>query len=591
MAEDTAPEPFRPSYTPAPGEAQLTARAVIAGCLIGGVCGCTNIYMGLKVGWTFGASIIAAVLSFAVFAALGKRLSVLETNIAQAAGSSAGYMSSSAGLVSAIPAMTMLGERIEWWALMLWAVATAFLGVFFAVPLRRQMLEVDNLPFPSGIATCETILAMVSDASDSLGKSRMLLYSAIYAGLFALTGHFVPAVESPPLHEWIVWAPLAAAAAWGFTVSLGPALMGAGFIMGPRVIFSLVAGAIVSWGILGPLVKHFGLAPGANMAWADGARGWLLWPGVSLMVAEALASLAMSWRTFVRAFQFNSAKEDSKPEFLVNTADRIPASWWMGGLAAGSIVTVLISEIVFGIMWPLTLIAIALSAVLAIVAVRSVGETDINPIGGMGKVTQLVFGGLASGSITTNLMCAAITGAGASQAGDMMTDLKTARMLGASPRKLLVAQLWGCVAGIIFVVPVYYVFTSAYELGGEKLPAPAAFAWKAMAELLNKGFSSLPPYAPLAIFVATLVGAALPVLRQFKVIQPYVPSGLAFGIAFIVPAYNSFQMFWGLLILWIWQRFNKQAADKYAFTVASGLIAGEGLMGIVNAGLTILGIG
>jgi OPT family oligopeptide transporter len=208
----------------------------------------------------------------------------------------------------------------------------------------------------------------------------------------------------------------------------------------------------------------------------------------------------------------------------------------------------------------------------------------------MGKVTQLVFGGLAPGQIPTNLMTAAITGAGASQAADMMQDLKTGYLLGASPRKQFIAQLMGICAGVVFVVPVYFVFTSAYEIGGERMPAPAAFAWKAMAELLAKGFGALPPHAGTAALIAACFGVAMPLLRKADRIRPYVPSGLAVGIAFIIQAYYSLVMFYGLIIWWIWRKMKPSSVAEYNFALASGLIAGEGLMGIVNAVLTILGV-
>jgi hypothetical protein len=132
MANDDRMTPADPTaderlYTPAPNEAQLTARAIIVGCLVGSVISCTNIYVGLKIGWAFGASIIAAVLGFSVFAATGRRLTVLETNTAQTAGSAAGYMSSAAGLLAAIPAMNLLGYEIAWPMLILWSLAVAFL--------------------------------------------------------------------------------------------------------------------------------------------------------------------------------------------------------------------------------------------------------------------------------------------------------------------------------------------------------------------------------------------------------------------------------------------------------------------------------
>ncbi|HAN32782.1 MAG TPA: hypothetical protein DCQ06_14405 [Myxococcales bacterium] len=340
---------------------------------------------------------------------------------------------------------------------------------------------------------------------------------------------------------------------------------------------------------MGPLAKFSGWAAGPVMDYKTGARGWLLWPGVALMVAEALTALGLSWRTFARALTMSAQGEQDAVEEL-DVDEEIPNSWWIGGLLLGSTITVYIANEMFGIAPWLSLIAIALSAVLAIVAVRSVGETDINPIGGMGKVTQLVYGALAPAQMTTNLMTAGITGAGASQAGDMMEDLKTGHLLGASPRKQFGAQLVGIGFGVVFVVPVYMLFSASYEIGGEKLPAPAAFAWKAMAEVLAKGLEALPPHATEAVAIAAAVGIVLPLLRKAPRVAKFVPSGLAMGIAFIIPAFYSLLMFYGMLGWLIWRRVAPDAVDKYNFALASGLVAGEGLIGIVNAALTILGV-
>lgn len=575
-----------PQYVPAYQEAQLTARALIAGSLTGGVVACTNIYIGLKIGWSFGASIIAAVLSYAVFAAIGRRLSVLETNIAQTAGAAAGGMAGAAGLINVIPAMQLLGHHFAWPTLILWAVAVSFLGVFFAVPLRRQFIEIDKLRFPTGTATAATILAMNSESGDATAKASALIWATIVAGAFTLAYFFFPQLENPPLDHWLGIGALAAAAAWGFKLYLGPSLLGAGFLMGPRVVLSLLLGAVLSWGLLGPLAKSWGWTTGDIMSFSNGPRGWILWPGVALMVCEALMSLALSWRTFVRALKPASVRDRNQQV----APQQIPNSWWIGGLVAGSLVTIVISSSVFGIVWYHTIVAIVLSAILAAVASRSLGETDINPMGGVGKVTQLVFGGLSPGQITTNLMSAGITNGGAAQAGDMMQDLKTGYLLGASPRKQLWAQLTGICVGVVLVVPVYEIFTRAYKLGSEQVPAPAAFAWKAMAELLVNGFKSLPPHAPAALATAAAIGIILPILRRVERLKPVVPSGLAIGIAFIVPAYNSLVMFLGLLIWLLWRRVAPNSAEKYTFAVASGMIAGEGLVGIVNAGLTIAGV-
>ena len=140
-----------------------------------------------------------------------------------------------------------------------------------------------------------------------------------------------------------------------------------------------------------------------------------------------------------------------------------------------------------------------------------------------------------------------------------MQDLKTGHMLGASPKKQFIAQLIGICAGIVFVVPAYYLFTSAYEIGSDQIPAPAAMAWKAMAELLAKGFEALPPHATEAVIIATIIGASVPLLRKIEAIKKWVPSGLAMGIAFIIPAFYSLVMFYGMVAWWIWNRRIKRS--------------------------------
>ncbi len=572
-------------YTPRSGERQLTARSVVAGCLLGGVVSCMNIYMGLKIGWSFGGSLIAAILGFALFMVLGRSLSVLECNITQTSGSAAGTMASAAGLLAAVPAMDLLGFEIPLPGLFLWCLSVAYLGVFFAVPLRRQMIEVDQLRFPTGTATAETILAMFAKAQEAVDKARALLWAGALAGAFTLLTYFVPVLEMPPAELFGV-AAVSAAAAWGFRFYFGPMLFGAGILIGPRVGASLALGAVVAWGVLGPWVQAQGWAPGAVMSYTDGPRGWLLWPGVAIMVSEALTALALNWRTFLRTFRSASrlGSSESRP------GERIPQSWWRNGLAVAAIGTTVAAWYLFEIPPHLTLVALVLSFALAAVAVRSTGETDINPVGGMGKVTQLVYGGLAPGSIGTNLMAAAITGAGASQAADMMQDLKTGRLLGASPRRQFLAQLWGIAAGVLFCIPAYLLVTSAYPLGGEQLPAPAAFSWKAMAELLTQGLEALPPHAATAVAIGLAFGALLPILRRKSSLAPYLPSGLAIGIAFIVQAFFSLVIFFGALALVLWQGARPASAKKLSFAVASGLVAGEGLFGIFKAAMTLLGV-
>lgn len=587
-------------YRPAKGELQLTVRAVLAGCVLGGLIAAMNIYFGLKTGWSIGGSLIAAILGFAIFALLKPLLkrpfTRLEANITQTAASGAGTMASAAGLLSAIPAMGLLADEREgiphlgYLELTAWGASVAFLGVFFAIPLRRQMVVEEKLRFPTGTATAHTLMAMFAEGGDAIRKARALLFFALGAAIFTLGAYFVPEAQTIPIarigEAWGV-AALSWLGAQTFTIYVSPLMYGAGILIGLRVAVSLSLGAVLSWGLLAPW------AVSNEWSTGNGAK-WILWPGVAIMVAEALTSLALSWPTIARAFKRvkpvpGALEEDG--EGADQKSEQISWSLWGLGTGVASLGTIAAAHFVFGIPFWQTMIAIVLSSVLAMIAVRSVGETDINPVGGMGKVTQLVFGGLAQGNIVTNLMSAAVSSAGASQSGDMMQDLKTGHLLGGAPKRQLVAQLSGVTAGILMAVPIYLLFDAAYSIGAERspLPAPAAHSWKAMAEVLVDGFGSLPTNATWAIAAGLAFGVVVPVLRKrFLALRNVLPSGVAFGIAFIVPAFYSLSMLVGAVVFAIFKRKNKSTAEALGYAIASGLVAGEGLTGILNALLTLL---
>jgi uncharacterized oligopeptide transporter (OPT) family protein len=598
-------------YSPKPGERQLTFRAVITGCMVGAIVGAMNISLGLKIGWSFGASILAAILGYAVWHILKpkREFGVLETNIAQTAGSATGAMASTAGLLAPIPALALLDEPIvlSYWNLMLWALAVGFLGVFFAVPLRRQMVVVEKLRFPTGTATAETIVSIFAEGAEAIRKARVLLIFALLAGVYVLITYLYPGLSTPSA---AVMSPAGAfLALYGFKISISAALLGGGLLVGPRIGISLVLGAIVGWLVLGfgIVAPNIGTYEGAWMKGpittlgevADmsyGVRGWILWPGVAIMVADALTSLALSWRSILNTFR--RSPDDARG--AADSADQsIPNSWWLGGLAGGSVLAMVIAQIVFSIPWWMTLLSIAMSSLLAAIAVRCVGETDINPVGGMGKVTQLAFGGVthAQGlkgidAISSNLMAAAVTGAGASQAADMMQDLKTGRMLGASPRKQMIAQCFGILAGIPIVCGVYKIFEATQDIGGatSQYGAPAAHAWKAVAEVMSNGIGSMPPGTQTAAIFGLALGILFPLIRKFspKRVKSYIPSGLAFGIAFIVMPYDSMTMFIGSMLYLVWRMCSPKQCAALMFAVASGLLVGEGVVNVLTSGTELV---
>eukprot|EP01080_Neovahlkampfia_damariscottae_P004337 gene4337-7693_t len=579
----------------------LTPRAIISGILIGILVATMNVNFGLKTGWTQGGCIFAAIASFGMFKIIRPALpfSKEEAVITTTTAAAVGHIASAGGLISSIPALKMLGHTYNVWQLMLWAFSVGYFGVYFAVPMRRQMIEVDKLAFPSGTVTAETIKAMFSDGEDTIKKSTALFIFGGGSALYALASYFIPFLEKPPMPTVLV--------KWGWVLYLNPLLIGGGMLTGFRASFSLILGAIIGWAILGPIVQYNHWVTGAIMKF-DGVRGWILWVGVAVMTADSLMTLIFSAKTIIMGGKsiiesgiefIRKLTKEGWSIFKENPEEEddgsIPALWWIVGLIFSTILLCFVGHFIFDIKFYFVLLAVPLSALLSIIAVRCVGEIDINPVGGMGKITQLVYAGIAPHQITTNLLSAGIVAAGASQCGDLMADLKTGHLLKVKPRKQYIAQCIGVIFGILVCVPIYKLFDTAYEIGGDEMPAPAAHAWKAVAEILSEGVSNLPLHSPWGMLGGAIFGIVL--AAAFKVlgfwrkdVASFIPNALAIGIGFIVPPKQSLAMFIGAAGLLIWKKVAPKHAEFFYFTVASGMVAGEGIMGIVIALLKLIGI-
>ena len=581
---------------------ELTVRALAAGLLVGCLIGASNVCIGLKIGWTFGASITAAVISFALFKALGGLLArpytAGENLISATAGSSAGTMASASGLVACIPALAMLGTELSYWQLVGWAISIAFLGVFFAIPLRRQMIVVERLRYPTGTAAAETIKAMYASGAEAVAKARVLVWAAVIAAVVKLVWSLKPLHLSPFENLSLDDVGLGSVAILGVSVAvlklgvnLSPMILGAGVLIGPRVGWSLFAGSVVAWGICAPLLVHLGVVHPESAAKTYHATfKWVLWPGVSLMVFAGFTSLALQYKTILRALGVGRkvpASEEAEP--LEDAPHPVPRALFVAGMAAATALTVVLAWWLFDIKPWMGLLAVFLSFFMAMVAVRATGETDINPVGAMGKITQVVYGALDPGNMGTNLMSAGITAAGASQAGDLMHDLKAGVMLKVSVTRQVVAQLVGVCVGVFASVGVYKLLDAAYEIPGEEFTGPAVQAWYAMAQVLAKGLGSLPQGAVEAAAVGAALGVVLTLLGRVKAIARWLPSPVGFGIAFVVPAFYSWGMWIGALLTDWANRRDPDRVDRFGASLASGLIAGEGLMMVVVAIGLILG--
>jgi OPT family oligopeptide transporter len=267
----------------------------------------------------------------------------------------------------------------------------------------------------------------------------------------------------------------------------------------------------------------------------------------------------------------------------------VPGSWFVLGYAVLGIAAIYLGHLLWHITWWMGLIAILATFLLVIVAARATGETDITPVGPLSKITQLTFGAIKPGDVSVNLLTANITAGAVGQAGDLLTDLKSGYLLGAKPRQQFMAQFIGVLAGGLATVPIYFVLIpDASKLATEKWPAPAALTWRAVAELLSKGAGALHPSARWGIAIGATLGIILPLLeRAFPKRKNWIPSPTGLGLAFTLNGFNTVMFFIGsLTALFVSKRWPKQAKE-FVIPVSSGIIAGESLMGVAIALLTI----
>jgi OPT family oligopeptide transporter len=583
---------------------QLTWRAVLMGSLLGGTLSLTNLYIGLKAGWGFGVAITACILSYTIWAGLYKvgiartPMTILENNCMQSTASSAGY-STGGTLISAFAAYIMLNNHSLPIPIMLaWVFFLALLGVTMAIPMKRQMINVEQLRFPSGIAAAETLRALHSHGEKAGRAARALGIAGILAALNQFWADGLRVIDSKlPSSFPLKFEPFSISAwmdqlnnfvfgeRWiGRTVMFNwdPIFLAAGALSGLRVSASMFVGGTLCWAVFVPILQAQGVITESGF---KEVVQWTLWGGVACMVTSGLLSFAMQWQSIVRAFR-NVGRMFSRMESrTVSAVDAIetPMSWFIVGQLVSLIALGWLAHATFDMPFWQSAVAVVLSFFLALVACRVTGETDTTPIGAMGKVTQLIFGALNPGNMNINLMSANITAGAAGSAADLLTDLKSGYLLGANPRKQFLAQFAGIFVGTVVTVLSFGVLVpDASVLGSDQFPAPAALTWRAVAIALSKGFDALGPVKTWSMVVGGLVGIALPLLAKlFPKQEKWIPSAAGVGLAWTFHWYYSLLFFLGALISYGFEKGAPQQAKEYTFPVASGIIAGGSLMGVL----------
>ncbi len=592
---------------------QLTVRAVVLGMLLGGVMCLSNLYVFFKTGWSMGVTITAAILAFALLRLLAalrlstRPLTALENNALTTVASGAGYMTGG-GNMAAFGALLMLTPlRPDAVPMIFWFGTIAALGVFVAIPIKRQLINKEGLAFPTGTATAETIRSIhgeaapgtsaeVNGASAGSVQSKALAWSALFAA--ALTWFRdaraswmlfnVPAAIPIPLS--IAGRSLAE---WTLAIKMEVVLVGAGGLISFRTAWSTLLGGLLTYAVLAPAMVANGVIPAVTY---KAIVGYTVWPGAAILVASGLTSFALDWRSVARAFSgigraigIGGRAEAAHPIEAVEC----PGWWFPAGLVVLAPVIVVLMSMLFQIPVWAGIIAVPLAVVMGFVAARVTGETDVTPTKALGPVTQLIYGALTPGNLSGNIMAANVTGGIGLHSADLLTTLKTGWLLGASPRVQFFAQLFGVIAGAVIVVPAFnLLIPDPSVLGTENWPAPACLVWAGVSQAFAGGIDALGAAAKTGLLLGLALGVALALLDKLAParLKPWVPSASGLGIAMVIPGSNSIAMFLGGLIAELLRRLRPRVAAQYVVPVSSGLIAGESLMGVAVALLVVFGL-
>ncbi len=581
---------------------QLTVRSAITGALLGSILSLTNLYIGIKTGWTLGVGITSVILSFATFKILsslklGDEMTVLENNAMQSIATSAGYMTSP--LMASLPAYMMVtGEVIPMWQAYWWMVVLGLLGALFAFPLKKRYINDEQLPFPEGYAAGVVLENLhESDGKEGLVKAKILGIGAVSAALieFFRTGSILAKLKLDALTIPAHWEDIfginpkvAGIPMKELTIGMDTSIvmMGTGMLMSIRATASMLLGAVLNYFILAPIMINKGIIVGTGF---KNITMWALWGGAAMMTTASLYSFFASGNTLSSIVElFNRKKEKKQKKSDILEHIELPKKISYIGVPILSIIIMIMGKQFFNIDYVLSAIAVPLVFIFCIMAVKSTGVTAITPGGALGKMTQVTYAVLAPGNMGTNLISAGITSEVCLSASNLLMDIKPSYMLGGKPRHQAMGHAIGIFCGGLVAVPVFYMMFDGdiSKFSTEQFPMPGATVWKAVAEVLSEGLGALHPTAQVAVLIGGAMGIVFEILTK-KTNGRFPLSPVAFGISFVLPFHISLEFFLGSLIFWLMSRKpQEKRSDRFSTilenkeTIGAGIIAGGSIVGI-----------
>ena len=557
---------------------ELSARSIGVGLVVALIIGSAYPYCVLKLGFGPNLSVVSAFLGFIALVLIMRAAgtNARENNVVQTMGTSAGQTAFMCVLLAAFDLLNQKGVlnppiHLGTWQIFFWLCSASLLGILLAVPMRRHYIDEENLTYADGLAAGETIKVLHEgrDKGASAGPVKALgLGSLASAGLMVLTSFlklfpdtwFLPGLQ--PMSIGFNWSLLS---------------FGSGLLVGFRICLAMGIGMLISWFILPSYLVHHGMIPEETF---PATLRWVMWPATGLMVAGGLTSLALKWKLIAKSFGgLKTARIDGKD---------FPMRFVVIGSICMTVIVCLVQYFSMGIPIWLSLIAVLLSLPLMLVGLRVLGETNWGPISAMSNMMQAIFAFISPGNVPVNMSSSGLTGTIAVTSEALMQDFKAGQLIGSNSRNLTIAQLIAAPVGSIATALIYPLLRNKFGIGPEGLSSPISVKWAGFAELLTQGFKALPPGCLVGLLIGIAVGILLTLLAEKY--AAYVPSPSAMGIGMLLPAAVLMTFVLGGVAQLIWSRTSSKSEEDFRIPLASGLIAGEALLAVVQAILAAAGI-
>lgn len=574
---------FKP-YIPADKVmSELSITSVILGIILAVIFGGANAYLGLRVGMTVSASIPAAVVSMGIIRIILKRNSILENNIVQTIGSAG--ESVAAGAIFTLPVLFMWfnegkADYPKYAEITLICGAASILGILFMIPLRKVLIVKEHykLPYPEGTACAKVLMAGENNKSDA---------NLVFAGL-GIAAIYKFMSDGLKLFSSEVHYDIKRLKGAAIGIDILPALLSVGYICGPKISGYMFAGGLISWIGLMPLINMFGdniiMFPGDKainlMSSGELWSNYIRYIGAGAVAAAGIISLVKTLPIIFSSFSKTLRRKGENEENVTRLNKNIDNKLIWTGIVV--IVLFLWLSPIFPINFPGAILIVIFGFFFATVSSRMVGlvGSSNNPVSGMAIATLIITGVILSSSgiktnnaLTGTIVVGSVICIVAAISGDTSQDLKTGYILGATPMKQQIGEIIGVVASSLAISGVLYLLNNAWGFGSSELPAPQATLMKIVVEGVMEG--NLP-------WNLIMIGAAVAIAVEIM----GVPA-LPFAVGMYLPIYLSAGIMLGGVVRFLIDKFADKVSEK-GILVSSGMIAGEGLVGIILAILEVV---